>query len=139
MEYTGQTEGWDDVRLVYDGVAVIEERDLENSGSLLCRYYYEDGINKPALIETGAGTCIPLTDDRGSVMGVTDTSGTLLEKLYYNTSGLCRSYDATVTPNLPNLRYGTSYNIGRSLRQPFGYWFLFCFAYDAFRGTSVTV
>ena len=54
-------------------------------------------------------------------MGVTDTSGTLLEKLYYNTSGLCRSYDATVTPNLPNLRYGTSYNIGRSIRQPFGY------------------
>ena len=34
-------------------------------------------------------------------MGVTDTSGALLEKLYYNTSGLCRSYDATVTPQSP--------------------------------------
>ncbi len=90
----------------------------------LYRYYYEDGVNKPFLVDDFSGFPaynVLLTDDRGTVMGVTDTSGALLEKLYYNTSGLCRSYDATVTPNLPNLRYGTSYNIGRSLRQPFGY------------------
>ncbi len=70
----------------------------------LYRYYYADGTNKPFLVDDFSDTFpannILLTDDRGTVMGVTDTSGTLLEKLYYNTSGLCRSYDAAVPPNL---------------------------------------
>ena len=31
-----------DVAFIYDGGNLIEERDLENSGAVLARYYYAD-------------------------------------------------------------------------------------------------
>ncbi|MCF7982593.1 MAG: HNH endonuclease, partial [Pseudomonadales bacterium] len=102
--------------------------------------YYEAGINKPALVEkydaTGLeGAYVPLTDDRGTVVGVYDvkvgnsTCGQLVEKLHYNATGLCKSFD----PNgLENLTPGTDINIGRSCYDiPFGWCGM---ARDAFTG-----
>lgn len=68
---------------VYDGYAVIERRDQFNI--LQQRFYYEEGINRLALVETGAGeTFVPLLDDRGTLMGVADADGAVIEKLYNN-------------------------------------------------------
>ena len=39
-------------------------------------------------------TYLPILDDRGTLMGVADENGVLIEKLYYNSTGLIKSYDA---------------------------------------------
>lgn len=119
MKYTGQSSGWDDKVCVYDGFMVIEERNLESSGTLLRRYYYEDGINMLAFIEDNVESkdYAVLTDDRGSVMGLVDASTTsIVEKLYYNSTGLCKAYTSGGTA-----KTDSSYNIGRSEYVPFGY------------------
>ncbi len=117
MKYTGQSSGWDDVMLVYDGYMVIEERNLDDSGNLVRSYYYESGINKLAMVEEGANTYVPLIDDRGTLMGAANTSGTVIEKLYYNATGLCKSYNGS---DIENTR-GGGQNIGKSEYIPFGW------------------
>jgi len=126
--YEGESSAdWPDVRYLYDGLSLIEERRLDDD-ALLRRYYYEGPINKLALVEVfnGAATLenayVPLTDDRGTIMGVIDVTDpqniTLIEKLYYNSTGLCKSYDGSDTENLiPD----TSFNIARSQYLPFGW------------------
>jgi RHS repeat-associated protein len=51
-------------------------------------------------------------------MGVADSFGTIIEKLYYNSTGLCKSYSGS---GVENVRPGTSLNIGRSQYIPFGW------------------
>ncbi len=90
-----------------------------DSGSLVRRYYYEGGINKLAMVEDSANTYVPLIDDRGTLMGAANTSGTVIEKLYYNATGLCKSYDGSDAENLRD--GGSGPNIGKSEYIPFGW------------------
>jgi len=119
--YQGTGNTWPDVRYIYDGLSLIEERNLA-TGTLKRRYYYEDGIHKLALVEDfdNSKTYVPLTDDRGTIMGVIDvtTTPTLVEKLYYNSTGLCKSYDGN---DAANLIPSTNFNIARSAYIPFGW------------------
>jgi len=126
--YSGQDSGWEDFLTIYDGVTPIEERYFD--GSLKRRFYYEEGVNKLALVEiyngqaTPQGAYIPITDDRGTVMGVVDattgssTNGQIIEKLYYNSTGLCKSFDRNGQPNIDP---ATGFNISRSQYIPFGW------------------
>jgi hypothetical protein len=62
---------------------------------------------------------VPLTDDRGTVMDLADAATSqVVEKLYYNSTGLCKAYDGSGNAKL---RANTSYNRGRSQFVPFGY------------------
>jgi hypothetical protein len=111
-----------DVMRVYDGYQMIEER-LFDDGSLKSRYYYEEGINKLALMEeynsAGAITAyIPITDDRGTLMGVANASGQIIEKLYYNSTGLCKAFTGA---GVEKLRSNSTLNLGRSEYIPFGW------------------
>ncbi|MCF7957145.1 MAG: RHS repeat-associated core domain-containing protein [Phycisphaerae bacterium] len=120
--------------MVYDGVKLIEERYYDHAtlaGKLIRRYYYEEGINKLAMIEeyfgatTPANVYIPLTDERGTLMGVIDgksgnaTYGQIIEKLYYNSTGLCKSFSGSGGENTRD--DGSGYNLGRSQYIPFGW------------------
>ncbi len=116
-DYRDQASSRNDIIFVYDGYALIEQRF--STGALKQRYYYEEGINRLALVETGSGIIyIPLLDDRGTLMGVADAAGAIVEKLYYNSTGLCRSFSGS---GVENVRPGTSLNIGRSQYIPFGW------------------
>ena len=119
---------WQDKQLIYDGYKLVEERYLSggNAGKLIRRYYYEPGINKLATVEVYEGaataqhTYIPLTDDRGALMGViNDATGQIIEKLHYNSTGLCKSYQADGTENYRS--DVTTLNLGRSAYIPFGW------------------
>ena len=120
-QYTGganlDTVKWADRVLVYDGVSLIEERTLSD-GVLQDRYYYEDGLHRLALIQTGATEYVPLIDERGTVMGLTNTTGLVQEKLYYNSTGLMKAFDGLdVEKHAPS---GLE-NIARSEFVPFGW------------------
>ena len=124
--YQGQDEssGWESRVLVYDGLRLVEERALNPApatpGPLRRRYYYEDGMNRPALMEDAVQerAFVPLTDDRGTVMGVMEVTDpaapVLLEKLYYNATGLCKSYHYTGSGWAESAHGETAYNLGRS-------------------------
>ena len=130
--YTGQDSGWENFMVIYDGVTPIEESYITDdglNGKTKRRFYYEEGINQLALVEvynydgsfnlTSISSYIPLTDDRGTVMGVVDAStGLIIEKLYYNSTGLCKSFDGSDQPITDPT---TGFNIGRSMYIPFGW------------------
>lgn len=130
--YSDQANGWENIITIYDGVVPIEERYTsgDNDDEIKRRFYYEDGINKVALVEIYDGqttpqhSYVPLTDDRGTVVGVVDvtnpTTPAIVEKLYYNSTGLCKSFDGS--GNEKTVTVGThTFNIGRSEFIPFGW------------------
>ncbi len=113
--FSGQTEGWPSERLVYDGLQLIEERDFD-SGNILRRYFYEEGLNRLIAVEQtndndndvddfNDDVFVVLTDDRGTVMGVTDENGNILEKLHLNATGLMKCFDPE-TDELMTNEYG---------------------------------
>ena len=61
-------------------------------------YYYED-INHLIMVETGTGNkYVPVTDDRGTLVGVINgDTNKLIEKIYYNSTGLSRSFSINPT------------------------------------------
>jgi hypothetical protein len=77
----GDTTTWQSERLVYNGYTLIEERKLDST--LKKRYYYGEAMNQLIGCEidqdadgitdgTGDQYYTPITDDRGSIMGVAD-------------------------------------------------------------------
>ena len=105
--YKGHTnpEEWPDKRLVYDGIHLIEERNLL-TGQLLAKYHYENVLaNCPLYVERDTnndGTLdeklVVITDDRGTVVGLADESGNIVERAYYNSTGLIKAFDADSNP-----------------------------------------
>ncbi|MBI9019589.1 MAG: hypothetical protein JEZ07_20250 [Phycisphaerae bacterium] len=97
---------WQSKSMAYDGLGLIEERYIIDGGANkpAARYYYEpQSINRLVLTETfnNDGTLkdifVPIIDDRGTLLAVFGSLEgapfTLLEKLYYNSTGLCKSFD----------------------------------------------
>ena len=105
--YDGHTnpEEWPNKRLVYDGIHLIEERHL-HTGQLIAKYHYENTMsNCPLYVErdtNGDGTLdeklIVITDDRGTVVGLADESGNIVERTYYNSTGLIKAFDVNANP-----------------------------------------
>ncbi len=94
---------WADERAVYDGLVLIEERSWD-TGDLHRRYFYDNAVNRPVVVQEDKNgnnqvddsedkTYILITDDRGTLMGVADSSGAIIEKLYYNSTGLTQSFE----------------------------------------------
>ncbi|MBI2839109.1 MAG: Ig-like domain-containing protein, partial [Acidobacteria bacterium] len=78
-------------RYVWDGWQTIEERNVADQ--VMSRYTYGNGIDEPVQIEkrnagTGAmDTFIPMQDTNGSVLGLTDGAGNLVERVQYTPYG----------------------------------------------------
>ncbi|MCP4148439.1 MAG: hypothetical protein GY757_11885, partial [bacterium] len=81
----------DVTRYVYKGYQILEERDED--GNVFKRYTYGNGIDEPVEIETdedkdGTYTSyLPMQNTIGSVIGVADSTGNLVEKVIYTTYG----------------------------------------------------
>ena len=83
-----------EVRLVYDGRFLVEER-IGSALRLVARSHYNpDG--HPVAYETwapGATASTPrilITDDQGTVAGVADATGAVVERMIYSPTGLAR-------------------------------------------------
>ncbi len=107
--YEGQTFHWENELAVYDGLKVIEEFNYDKMTHLLRRYFYEAAINQPFMVQAdnnddgalveGQDLCwILATDERGSLMGVIDENGHILEKMYYNSTGMARPFKENAQP-----------------------------------------
>jgi len=90
--------------LVYDGVKPIEKRSLVDN-HVMERYYHGPGLNNPLRVDKFAangvlaGSYDLICDDRGTVIGVVNaTTGQIIEKLFYNSTGLCKAYYANGMP-----------------------------------------
>lgn len=82
-----------DIAFLYDGAKLIEERDLNDGGRVIARYFYGDDADEivAADLATGGSTNLTrhyfLTDVMRSVMAVTDTNGVVLERVNYDAWG----------------------------------------------------
>jgi RHS repeat-associated protein len=92
--------------LVYDGLQLIEERQSDDL-SLRKRYTYGPSVNQLVAVETTAtgaapfATYLTITDHQGSVLGVTQADGTLVERLAYGTTGLAKLLPTDLSTNAP--------------------------------------
>ncbi|MCP4154190.1 MAG: hypothetical protein GY757_41070, partial [bacterium] len=81
----------DITRYVYKGYQILEERDED--GHVFKRYTYGNGIDEPVEIETDEdkdgtfNSYLPMQNTIGSVIGIADSSGNLVEKVIYTTYG----------------------------------------------------
>jgi len=83
-----QVAGGSTTRLVYDSVNAIAEYD--GSNSLQRRFVFGSGIDQPIVQYEGSGTSerrFMSADERGSIISLTDTSGTLLNINRYDEYG----------------------------------------------------
>jgi RHS repeat-associated protein len=95
-------------RYIYDGYRVIEEHDKD--GKVVTRYTYGNGIDEPLEIEkdeNNDGTLesyIPMQNTIGSVIGVADNTGKLLEKVNYDDYGTPTFIYDEEAPQVNNIR-----------------------------------
>lgn len=82
-----------DIAFLYDGLRLIEERDLAAGGALLRRYYYTDDGDELVAAEaraSAAGTFerfYYLTDNQRSVVAVADQDGDVRQRVWYDAWG----------------------------------------------------
>ena len=72
-------------KYVYDGARVIAEYD--GAGLLLRKYIYGPGLDEPVLMQAGANRYYYLFDSLGSVIGLTDALGNMVEAYRYSPYG----------------------------------------------------
>ena len=72
-------------KYVYDGARVIAEYD--GAGQLLRKYVYGPGLDEPVMMQVGTARYYYLFDSLGSVIGLTDASGGLVEAYRYSVYG----------------------------------------------------
>ena len=102
--YDGHSDSqeWPDKRLVYDGIHLIEERHLM-SGQIIAKYHYENAMsNCPLYVERDTNSdgtldekLVVITDDRGTVVGLADESGNIVERAFYNSTGLIKGFNSS--------------------------------------------
>ncbi|MGH6631036.1 MAG: hypothetical protein ACREB3_15015, partial [Burkholderiales bacterium] len=76
-------------RFLYDGDELVAEFDV--SGTLLRRYVHGSSVDDPVLWYEGSGTTAPRwlhTDNQGSVVAITDASGTSIATNRYDEYGI---------------------------------------------------
>lgn len=83
--------GAPDVGFGYSGLNLIGEYDRNNGNALLRRYVHGPGIDNPIVWYEGTGTSdrrFLLSDERGSVIAVTNSSGGLIQANTYDEHGV---------------------------------------------------
>ena len=114
--------GADTTRYVHNGWRVIEERDENNL--IKARYTYGNNIDERVQLElkTGAGTdltsFIPMYDTIGNTIGISDSSGKLFERYFYNTYGIPLFYYDESAPKNNNMIILDSNNIEIRMNEP---------------------
>ena len=86
------TGGTNETAFIYDGPLLIAEYDRSNGGNQLrARYYYADNdVPSAADLRDGAGVLrryYVMSDAMGSVMGLVDTNGAVVERYFYDAWG----------------------------------------------------
>jgi RHS repeat-associated protein len=82
-----------DIAFIYDGTALLEERDLARNGSVKARYYHGDDYVNPVAVDldlAGNGTFgryYFLTDPLGTVEAIADGTGSVVERINYDVWG----------------------------------------------------
>jgi RHS repeat-associated protein len=90
-----QVTGAATTRLLYDGADLIAE--YNTSGSVLRRYVHGPGVDEPLIWYEGSGTSSKsylMADERGSVIGLTNGSGSVTNVNKYDASGIPDSSNA---------------------------------------------
>ena len=114
--YDGNNHNWLPKTLVYDGILhVIEEQLIHNTQAanqaLIGRYYFEDKANSIVAAEQNHNPLEDntldakygvITNKRGSVMGLVDSNGRLIESVSKNPDGLIKSFVRNNSPLNPN-------------------------------------
>jgi len=84
-----EVKGSSTTHFLYDGADVIAE--YNDTGTVLRRYVHGPGTDEPLVWYEGAGTTDRrwlLSDERGSVIGITDSSGTVTGVNKYDAAGV---------------------------------------------------
>jgi RHS repeat-associated protein len=89
----GKQTATTNVRYVYDGARLIQERD--SSGSVLAEYAYGRGLDDVFLMKRAGHEFYYHKDSLGSVSAVSGDGGTLAESYTYDAFGRVSAYDAT--------------------------------------------
>jgi RHS repeat-associated protein len=82
-----------DVAFLYDGIRLIEERDLTSEAALLRRYFYSDDGDDLVAAEVRESAAEPfrrvylLTDNQRSVLALADGAGAVIERRRYDPWG----------------------------------------------------
>ncbi|MCA8959261.1 MAG: RHS repeat protein [Planctomycetes bacterium] len=78
------------IRYIYSDSDLVEERDLQ-TGAVLRQYVYGDAVNEPVQLRVFASGSTTdyyyLEDARGSILGLTDSSGVVVERVEYTAYG----------------------------------------------------
>jgi RHS repeat-associated protein len=85
------------VAFMYDGDRILAELNLSNTSQILRRYVFGAGEDEPIVWYEGSGTTdrrFLHADERGSVVAVTDSSGSVLSVDTYDEYGIPRSTNA---------------------------------------------
>ncbi len=77
---------------LYDGINIVGIEDSDGPN----KYFYYEGVNRLYAMKivggTKAGYYTCITDDRGTLIGIADSDGNIVEKIYYNATGLCEAH-----------------------------------------------
>lgn len=83
------TLGLAGVRYIYDGDEIIAETD--ENGLVLRRFLFSIGLDDPIAMYLGSGTTSPnyyMLDPKGSVVGLVDATGSVVERYKYSEFGI---------------------------------------------------
>ncbi|MBV1928596.1 MAG: hypothetical protein KUG81_03690 [Gammaproteobacteria bacterium] len=85
---------------IYDGQDVIEEYQAGAPDTLTARYVYGPGVDDPIYMERAGNRYYYHSDPNGSVIAVTDSSGTVVERYTYDPFGEVTSASIVGNPYL---------------------------------------
>ena len=91
-----KTVGGVTTRFLYDGDQLLAETNA--SGNITARYTYGPSIDEPIRIERGSTIAYYHFDGLGSVVALTDTAGSVLERYTYDVYGQFKITDAAGSP-----------------------------------------
>ena len=117
------------IRFLYDGDQLIAETNA--TGTITAKYVFGPGLDEPLKMVRGSTTSYFHVDGLGSVVGLTDTTGTVVEKYRYDVYGQVQITTASDTV-LPQSAVGNRFLFtGRELDTETGLYYYRARYYDA--------
>jgi len=86
-------------RFIYDGLDIVAITDTNNN--IISNITHSEGIDQPLSISDGTNTYYYLRDHQGSIIALTDSSGTKVEEYKYNAYGEVTSKNSTANTHNP--------------------------------------
>lgn len=115
-------------RFLYDGDRLIAETD--GAGAITAKYVFGPGIDEPLRMTRGATTSYYHADGLGSVVALTNTTGTIVERASYDVYGQTRVTSGTGTVLTQSALGNRFFFTGREHDQETGLYHYRARAYD---------